>query len=385
MGVDVIVVGGGIIGCSAALALGRRGVQVHLLESADRLLDGVSSAGFGSLTPFSDPFFRGAARDFAARAVEIYRHHWIPTLVKGTGISIDVGDAGLLDLLKDDTAVARGQVLQRELASAGYPARLITKEEAISLEPELAGSFSAALWLDEPWIDPNQYFRALLSALGAIDTVSVVSGATVREMDEHDSSRVAVYYECSAGIQHLTADFVVYCTGLTSLEVGGAALPTLRWIRGDAVLVVQPEGRQLFERHVYREAAFMTPRRDGRLLLGSTYDEEKESVDALGSRNRDRISARHALHLLKANSEVVPAVLDCDVVSTWRGWRPTSRDGLPILGTLHNDSVVVATGFIGLGITMAPAVAEAIAAYVCDRDRSLIPMEFDPLRQSVSI
>jgi len=54
---DVIVVVGGVIGCFAALALAKRKKKVLLVEARPALLSATSSAGFGSLTPYSDPFF----------------------------------------------------------------------------------------------------------------------------------------------------------------------------------------------------------------------------------------------------------------------------------------------------------------------------------------
>jgi len=40
--------------------------------------------------------------------------------------------------------------------------------------------------------------------------------------------------------------------------------------------------------------------------------------------------------------------------------------------------VIIATGFIGLGVTMAPATAEAVLELVSLGDASLIPDDFKP-------
>jgi glycine/D-amino acid oxidase-like deaminating enzyme len=91
---------------------------------------------------------------------------------------------------------------------------------------------------------------------------------------------------------------------------------------------------------------------------------------------------RSALELLRVNAEVAPALYGCDIVRGWRGWRPTPDDRTPVLGHGSDPRIVVATGFIGLGMTMAPATAEAIAQLVFEGASDLIPAEFSPMRGS---
>ncbi len=78
---------------------------------------------------------------------------------------MDIGDKGLLDLLVDDAAVNSSEELQRELIDAGYEAKLLDREEVLALEPNLIGAYVGALWLDEPWLDREQYFSGLRVAL----------------------------------------------------------------------------------------------------------------------------------------------------------------------------------------------------------------------------
>jgi glycine/D-amino acid oxidase-like deaminating enzyme len=372
----VVVVGGGIIGCSVSLSLADADCDVQLLEIEDSLLSRSSQAGFGSLTPYSDPYFRGSARDFAARSVDLYRQRWLKTISERSGEGIDIGDKGLLDLLVDDDALGRVEALQEELVSAGYKAVLMTREDVLEIEPALRGDYVGALWLDEPWIDREQYFTALAVLLQRHRSVEVRFGATVSTVRAGADS-VTVVVEPDVLI---TADFVVLCTGLSAQVVEGVELPRLTWVRGDAIAVVSPGGPPLLERHVYKQAAFITPRRDGRLFLGATYHAEELDATILDRIRRDRITVRQAMQLMAVNRELVPDIADLDIVQLWRGWRPKPADGFPVLGPAQNPRMVIATGFIGLGITMAPAVGEAIAHYVTNGTADMMPLEFSPAR-----
>ncbi len=377
---NVGVVGGGVVGATTALALAEAGAQVTVIESETSLFARSSAAGFGSLTPFSDPFFAGAARDFAARSVSLYRTHWIPRASEALGRAVDFGDEGLLDLFADDGQVVDGvKRLHDELVAAGYPARILDRRGTQQLEPALEGEFAGSLWMDEPWLDVQQYFAGITAWLHSSPAVTVRCGIAVEEVAVN-ANRVAV--RLSGGLIE-TFDCVVVATGLSSRRVRLPFEPQLAWVRGDAIEVRTLDSVPLLKRHVYHKTAFITPRTDGRLLLGATYDVENLEPAELDRVKRDTIAAGQALELLEANARVVPRIRGCDIVRMWRGWRPKPIDAMPIIGPVGGGQIVIATGFIGLGITMAPAAAQALTRLVMHGDGSHVPAEFSPSRFSL--
>lgn len=375
---DVLIAGGGIIGCSIALELCNRGFSVVVLEAESSLFRRSSGAGFGSLTPYSDPFFRGRARDFAAWSVDLYRESWLPAL-SGPMQSIDIGDKGLLDLLVDKDAVDRAEILQKELHEANYQAVMMTRQDVIALEPSLTGLFEGALWLDEPWVDRDQLFTSIAAKLESAANVSICCLAEVVSVTEGISGVTVKTKDDS-----FSASYFVHATGLSARSVDGVELPQLTWVRGDAVSVRHPDGYCLLERHVYKNAAFITPRRDGRLLLGATYEAEDRSPELLETLRRDTTNVSQIRHLIDVNLELVPEIDRCEFESAWRGWRPKPVDGLPILGFgPGGQRIIFATGFIGLGITMAPAAGVCVADLIAEGSSAQLPAEFDPLRFTV--
>src|ERR1017187_3042770 len=125
---QIVVVGAGIIGCSIAWSLGKQGFRVILIDEHPEPFKGISSAGFGSLTPFSDPFYKGEARDFAAKAVEIYRDDWLDALSKMSGQVITFCDKGLLQLCRDTKDIANAEEIVRGLGAANDTARMLNVE-----------------------------------------------------------------------------------------------------------------------------------------------------------------------------------------------------------------------------------------------------------------
>jgi glycine/D-amino acid oxidase-like deaminating enzyme len=97
-------------------------------------------------------------------------------------------------------------------------------------------------------------------------------------------------------------------------------------------MVSARDGLPLLHRHSYKEKTFITPRRDGRLLPGATYEVQSARPEALERFAHDTVSARSAMELLRVNVEVVPAIADCDIVRAWRGRRPAPTGRAPSLG-----------------------------------------------------
>jgi glycine oxidase len=373
---SVLIVGAGVIGCSVAWEFISRGVNTRLIERNAAPFRGSSAASFGSLTPFSDPFFRGDARDFAARSVNLYREKWIHSVRNASGKGVSLVDLGLIELLPTSEAVVESEHLVQDLVRSGYAARVLDVEETRRLEPALQGQFEAALWLDEPWMDVGQYFSALRTAIEVSSPNAFQCGYRVVEIRESSDSACVI---TDTG-EEIKADWIVLCTGLDGLPIDNIRTPAIRWIRGDAVAVYTRDNLPMLSRHIYRGNGFITPRHDGELLLGATYEEEDSTLAR--ERPTDRIEVSRIRELLDVNEAIVPSLRGCEVSRVWRGWRAHSEDGMPILGVLpQTDRIVAASAFIGLGVTMAPAVAEAVVDY-CLEGLNRFPPSFDPARFS---
>ena len=104
--------------------------------------------------------------------------------------------------------------------------------------------------------------------------------------------------------------------------------------------------------YLYETRVVVTPLA-GRLRLAGTL-ELGSDPDALGTRRVDAVVDAGVRH--------IDGVAGAPVSHVWRGLRPMSSDGMPIVGrTPADDRVIIATGHGSLGITLAPATAELVA------------------------
>jgi glycine/D-amino acid oxidase-like deaminating enzyme len=378
-----LVVGAGIVGSTTALEFARRGYDVDLFDQHDGPFQGSTGAAFGSLTPYSDPFFTGNARRFAERGTNLYRERWAAEIAELSGKPIHFGDDGLIELCPTMPDFHEKLRVYNDLLTSGTPAAQALDANAIrKLEPaidmqELAGG----ILLNEPWIDLESYLEGLSLALSRESRVTFHRSEQLTAIRPSTSG---VTLTCGSG-QTYSGDFAILATGLGPTPIDGCPNFPLEWLRGDAVRVYTPDNKPILKRHIYLQHAFITPRPDGRMLLGSTYTNEQGVPSDHDREYRNRATVSQVIKIIDWNANIVSRIHQCELGEVWRGWRPSTPDEFPILGPLPmSDRCVVATGFKGLGVTMAPATALTIAEYCLGVKSEGFPPEFDPTRATLT-
>jgi glycine oxidase len=126
-------------------------------------------------------------------------------------------------------------------------------------------------------------------------------------------------------------------------------------------------------RHViYSPRGYIVPRRDGRLLAGS-------STENVGFDKRN--TARGVFSILSSALEIAPGVASLGWLDVWAGLRPRAADNLPVLGPYAEiEGVFYATGHYRNGILLAPITGELIARAVVDKFISPAVNSFSPNR-----
>jgi glycine oxidase len=152
--------------------------------------------------------------------------------------------------------------------------------------------------------------------------------------------------------------------------------PQIEPVRGQMLCFEHaPVEMQALRHVVYSPRGYLVPRRDGRLLAGSTT--ERAGFDCSLTAGGVHSVASNAL-------EIAPAVANLRLVDAWAGLRPRSPDGWPVLGeSAEVKSLFYATGHYRNGILLAPATGEIVAGLVTDGATDLLPRTlalFSPAR-----
>jgi glycine oxidase len=116
---------------------------------------------------------------------------------------------------------------------------------------------------------------------------------------------------------------------------------------------------QLFGHVIYSPRGYVVPRRDGRLLAGSTT--EHAGFDR-------RVTAAGVQSITTAALEISPAIGSLALTDVWAGLRPRAADGLPVLGPCAEiEGVYYATGHYRNGILLAPVTSDLIAEAIVNK------------------
>jgi glycine oxidase len=353
---EVAIIGGGVIGLAVARALALRGIRDVLLIERNRLGAESSSAAAGMLAPQAEA---NRAHEFfylTCRSRDMYPE-FAAALLAETGIDIELETTGTLYLAFTQHDADELQKRYDWQTKAGLPIERLNAAAARQLEPAINEDVRAALKFP---LDSQVENRRLLNALAAANErlgVRIETGTAVASLKIERDRITGI--ETSRGF--ISTEAVVIAGGAWSslLGAGDKALPDLRIkpVRGQ-MLCFQPQ-LPLARHVIYSPRGYVVPRRDGRLLAGSTSEHAgfEKQVTAAGVQS-----------ILAAALEISPRIASLPLTDSWAGLRPRAADTLPVLGPCAEIAgVYYATGHYRNGILLAPVTGELIAGAIVDK------------------
>jgi len=240
---DVVIVGGGVMGCAVALRLARRGAAVTVIE---RGIPGAeaSSAAAGMLAPQMEAEGPGPMLELGLRSRALYPA-LASELADMTGIDIGYVKSGVLAVAlteDDERALGTRRVWQ---TARGMRVEALTGDAARVREPALGPAVHGALLFpDDAQVNARSLARAFSQAAAAAGA-RFLQGRYVR--------RVCIEGGVATGVEldgeTLRAGTVVVAAGSWSGLVEGAGVPAsvVRPARGQLVSI---ETRPPLFRHV---------------------------------------------------------------------------------------------------------------------------------------
>ncbi len=364
--VDSIVIGAGVMGSAIALRLAQAGQRVLVLERAVPGAE-ASSAAAGILGPQVEaeedgPLFRlglASRERYPAFSEEIHAV---------TGHDLGFRRVGVVRAMASEAELESWLGQRAWQAGAGFSVRVLRGAEIAEVEPALGGQVPAAVHLaDEAQVDAQALALALPEA--ARRAGARFERATVLRLRLEGHRVTGV--DLDAGVRPASA--VVVAAGAWTAQVVGAALPpdAVTPVRGQMVLL-KVEGDVVAPRTVvFGSGGYAVPRAHGRVLLGSSM--ERVGFDK-------RVTAGGVASILGNALSIMPGLAHATFESTWAGFRPAPRDGLPLIGATPVDGLFVASGHHRNGILLAPVTADLLADAVLGRVSALDPTPFRPDR-----
>ena len=353
----VVVVGGGLSGMLTAYEFVSAGCQVELLEQGT-IGQESSWAGGGILSPLYPWRYPEAVTRLSRWSQERYPD-LCERLAEATGIDPEWTRSGLL--MPDLDASERDKAILWA-AQHDYDLEILSGEALYRCEPRLGAGYDRALWMAMvAQVRNPRLLQALRAALHIL-------GVTLREQCHVDGFTTLggqiTGVEISGG-ETIGADRVVVTAGAWSarlLEATGIHLP-IEPVLGQMIVF---KGEPGLVRHiVLHQGRYVIPRRDGRVLVGSTLEHT----------GFNKHTTPEALADLRGTaSRLIPELSHLPVERHWAGLRPGTPDGVPFIGEHpHIGGLFLNAGHFRNGVVMGLAAARLVADLVLGREPILIP------------
>ena len=362
---DVAIVGGGIVGASAALALRRMGLSVTVLE---RDFCGSRSSGvnYGGV--------RRQGRSLAQLPLAQRAHGIWGRLSEWTGHSGEYIRSGHLKIARSDADLASLEAYRER--SRGF-----------GMDLQMLGA--AALRERYPWLGPRAVGGSLCPQDGhanpglvspAIARAALRLGAIIHEQCRvehiaHDGNHFVL--SSATGLQ-LRAPFLLNCAGAWSGAIAAQFGEPVPMVPAHPVMAVtEPlplfmnlslgvEGGGIYARQAVR----------GNCVIGGS---RGFALDAERARpSRDAIAM-----VLAQTVELLPKLRHAHIIRSWSGTEGYLPDHEPVIGpSATRPGLIHGFGFAGSGFQTGPAVGEVLAELVRDGASSTPIAEFSISRFS---
>jgi D-hydroxyproline dehydrogenase subunit beta len=355
---DAVIVGGGIVGTACALAFAQKGMRVALVERAE-IGGGATAAAMGHVVVLDD--------SPAQLALTRYSQTLWREMAAKLPPEAEYTQRGTLWVASDEDEMREIRRKYSAYCEYGIPCEVLDAGALAQAEPVLrSGLFGGLLVSQDVVVSPQIAAQSLLRQAVAHGLVLVRETATAM-----GSGCVSL-----ASGEHLRAPVLVNAAG----EWASALTPGLPVAKRKGHLAITDPYPGFLRYQVvelgYLKSAHVTttdsvacnvqPRLNGQLLIGSSrqYGVEEREVEA-------QMLAR----ILERAGEYLPALPALRIQRTWTGFRSATPDKLPLIGAaVEDETVFLATGHEGLGITTSLATAQLLADLIGCRSPA-IPIE----------
>ena len=356
---DILIVGSGITGVSIARELSRYSVSVTVIDRGDDIAEGATKANSGIVHAGYDAVPGTRKAHFNVRGASMY-----PSLCKALSVPYRKCGALVIGFDEQDREVLE-KLFQRGVQNGVKGLRLLSRDEALDLEPALNPDICCALDVPESGIVSPYELAYAIADDAALNGVSFLFRQEVISVSRESSSGWRV--ETSQGAVFRCRVFI-NCSGASGADLHNmiSDLPLhMTHRRGQYYLLdrspSQPFGRTIFQCPSFMgKGVLVSPTVHGNLLLGPNAEDIPDPLDtATTSAGLSSVLSRAA--------RTWPAVSIRSNITNFSGIRAHLDTDDFLIGPVSGaPDAFEAIGIESPGLSSAPAVAEYLSSLVAE-------------------
>lgn len=367
---DVAVIGAGLCGSAATLALSRAGVDVMLLEAGQVASKATGrNAGF-ILQGTAERYNRavsvmGAERARAVHAWTLVNHERMAQTIAEEGIDCEYRQVGSLQLAGTPQEEEELRTSADMLVASGFDAKVLTAGELGPVYVD-AGFHMGVLLPRDGELHPAKFVRGVVQAAQQRGA-RLAEHSPVTSLDASAPGQVRI--QLANGVT-VRSELVLVCTNARVSQLLPWYADKVDPVRGQ-MLATAPAPR-IFDRPIYADHGYDYWRQDrhGRIVLGGWRNLDPSAEVGFDDCLHDGIQQKMTGFLGR-----FAALKDIPITHRWSGIMGFSRDGLPLLGPAPGaNGALAAVGFTGHGFGFAFLAGEALAEVVLTGQHAFVDM-----------
>ncbi len=358
---DVVIIGGGVIGCAIAHFLRKMHVDVILFERGKLggQASGVAAGLLAPLGPLSGP---GPFADLVLAGFSSLIS-LVPELEECSGIDVGYEQTGALRVVRNPKRVAHLQKRLHSWQPLGLHLYWLTGEEARQREPLLAPDVCAAIYVpEESQIQAASVVQAFASAARLLGA-NIYEQQEVRQLLTNNARVTGV---CTTQGETISCNQIILASGAWAAQCAAWLDVTLPIQPLHGQLLALPQTPSRLNHIVFGNAGYLIPR-GNTVLVGAT--KENRGFDST-------VTEQATSWLYATATQLIPSFSERGIQASWAGLRPKTPDSHPIVGFLPPwENVLIAAGHNSVGIILSAITGQGIAEIITT---GFVPLLFRP-------
>ena len=369
---DVIVVGGGIVGCSAAMFLADAGMDVNLLDRGE-ISGEASGLNAGSIGGYGWGRSPSLQEHLTMGSLDIFK-----SLQIEKGYDIEFRQSGSLVAIQSLNQYEYAQERVSYLKSEGMQVEILSPSEAKSYEPNLNGDLNGYMYSSyRGQADPIKSTRAF-SEVAKNNGAIITASAPVTSLEQAGQGWIVRSHNRVFNCQAL-----LIATGAWTSEIGnmiGLNIP-IQPVRGQMwatdsmpprifhTISSMESSKYWHKNPIVNEDSppELTHNGDSRVTR-HLYGRQRANGEVIFGGDRELLGFRDdvsftGIEVNKTHAgEILPFLDQLSVKRTWSGIMPFSPDGLPLIGRIEQyENLFLATGLGSSGFGRGPGSGMLVA------------------------
>ena len=351
---EAVIIGAGIIGCSVAYELSKRGVKVTLIDkNAPGSACSGSSFSWINATYPKKPYSYNLFSQLGINAFHLMQRE----------LSLDIKWNGSLEWSSaiEDQEKLIESVNELQSYPKYMPTSVIGHKKATKLEPYInfKGNENIIFSKADGAIDPKDAISKMINVIKK-NGGSVLYPCKFEKIIESND----LFSKIKTSIGIMKSENIIFCNGIdinNSFNINFLKKP-----RPGVIIKTNPK-KDLINSIVYGPKIHAHQQSNGQIIIG---EQITAPVEENSKNHLKRINA-HFKNMVRGTSDLNPSEILI-------GWRPIPKDDLPIIGRYKNKSVYIAV--MHSGISLAAIVGNLVTQEIVDEVDSLLLNDFRPSR-----